>query len=294
MHFSVFAMFRRLLLLPLFTGPFLVADGADRTLAGSDLLQPALGAAVDAGSLAGVRLRLGGSRGGLEDLRTGRADIAVVAFAPDELPPEGEFRLVPFAYQVAVFVVNESNPVTHLSFSQLGGVFGDKEPTNHRQWGALGGTGVWELKSIAPNLVDDPNSLAVDLFKSTVLHTPVLKATINVQTDADELLRRLRVDDTCIGFFPRPLPDTSGVHVLAVARRDDDVAFGPTPENVATGDYALRLPFHLAFRPDRAGELGPVLRALLGDTVAAELERAGFMAAPANRRTEALAALAGR
>lgn len=266
----------------------LCGRSADLTVVGSDLLQSAMVHVLDDGQIGGVRLRLEGSRSGLDDLRSGRADFAVVAFSPDELLPEKEFRLIPLAYQVAIVAVSESNPIRQLSFSQLGGVFGEKEPTNHRQWGTLGGKDVWELKSISPSLVDDSSSLVVDLFKAKVLHSPVFKVTINVFTDADELLRKVRIDDTSIALFSRPVPDERGVHVLLVAQHDDDVAFGPTPENVSTGDYALRLPFYLVFKPERARELKPWIVALLGDPVAAVLSDNGFMPAPRNLRTEAV------
>lgn len=269
----------------------------DFTLVGSDLLKAALEqplAAAEATPGHTVRLRFDGSRGALDELRAGKADLACVVFAPDELPPQGEFRVVPLAYQVAVFAVTETNPVRQVSFAQLGGIFGEKEPTNHRQWGALGAMGPWEQKSISLQMVEDPDSLAVDLFRHTALNVPQLKPTILVQPSSAEMLRRVRVDDTCIGFFPRPLRDTAGVHVLLVARNDQDVPFGPTPENVHNGDYPLRLPFYLVFAPKDAAALAPLLDHLLGDTVAAALEAAGFVAVPANARHELLRTLGAR
>lgn len=285
-------MLRRIFLVSLFSG--LVATAAERVVVGSDLLAPALEDAITAGALPDSQLALTGSRSGLDELRAGKADLAVVTFAPDENLPDKEFRLVPLGYQVAVFVVTATNPIERLSFSQLGGIFGEKEPTNHRQWGSLGGKGVWELKSISVKLVDDPGSLAVDLFTATVLHSPTLKRTIRIGTDRDEMLRSARVDDTCILFLPCPLAESDGVKILPVAKRDDDVAFGPTPENIYAGDYPLRLPFYLAFKPEKTHELESTLRDVLGAGVAEALARHGFMPAPANVRGEAAASLAAR
>lgn len=283
-------MFRRLFLAALCTGLPLCATAADVTLAGSDLLRPALekplaGTSVGAGRT--LRLRLAGSRSGLDDLRAGRADLAVVVFAPDEPPPDKEFRLIPLAYQVAVFAVNDDNPVRQVSFAQLGGMYGEKESTSFRKWGGLGAKGVWAEKSISLNIVEDPDSLSLDLFRHTVLNTPQLKTTILEQPSVEELLRKVRTDDTCIGLFPRRLADAAGVHVLLIARDEKDVPFGPTPANIHTGDYPLRLPFFIAFNPLRAGELAPVAATLLSDDTAAALEKSGFVAVPANGRAEA-------
>ncbi len=290
-------MFRRFLLATLCTGLPLIAAAADLTLAGSDLLRPALAkplAGKDVGGGRTLRLRLDGSRSALDDLRAGRADFAVVAFAPDEPPPEKEFRLIPLAYQVVVFAVNDDNPVRQVTFAQLGGMFGDREPVNLRQWGGFGAKGSWAEKPIALNMVVDIDSLALDIFKHTVLNTPALKSTIVEQADVDELVRKVRVDDTCIGMFPRLLRDTTGVHVLLISRDEKDVPFGPTPENINTGDYALRLPFYVAFNPLRSGEVAPAVNLLLGDAVAAELEKAGFVPVPAKVRAAALRTVAGK
>ncbi len=263
---------------------------AEVKIVGSDLLRSALekplaGAKVDDARV--LRLRLDGSLGALDEVRAGRADLAVVAIASNEAPPEGAVRLIPLAYQVAVVAVNDENPLRQMSLEQLGGVFGDKEPTDHRQWGSLGLTNAWAEKSIVANLVADPDSLALDLFRHAVLHVPELKPTVAQQPSFDELLRRVRVDETCIGMLPRPLTDSDGVRVLLIARSDRDVPFGPTAENVHNGDYPLRLPFFIALKAERAVELAPVLERLLGDEVATALEQAGFVAVPAAARLHA-------
>ena len=267
--------------LPLFT------SATEVTLVGSDLLQAALEkplAGANAGAGRALRLRLDGSLGALDAVRAGRADLAVVAVASIEGAPESGMRLIPLAYQVAVVAVNAGNPLRQMSLDQLGGVFGDKEPTDHRQWGSLGLTNEWAEKSIVANFVEDSNSLALDLFRQTVLHVPELKSTVALQPSYQELLRRVRVDETCIGLFPRPLLDAEGVQVLLIARSDRDVPFGPTAENIHNGDYPLRLPFFIAFKAERAVELAPVVARLLGDEVAAALEQAGFVAVPGNAR----------
>ncbi|HLP01308.1 MAG TPA: hypothetical protein VK163_04730 [Opitutaceae bacterium] len=281
---------RPLLAALLFALPFPL-PAAEVTFGGSDLLRPALETALAGHALADrrtIRLNLTGSRDGLEDVRTRRADLALVVFAPDEPLPDKEFQLFPLAYQVVVFATNAQNPVRSATLAQLGGVFGEREPLNLRQWGDLGAKGLWAEKRISLNCVDDPASIGVDVFRHAAMTRPQLRSTILDQPDADELVRKLRVDDNCIGMFLRPLPADAGVNVLLVAKTAGakDVPFGPTPENVHTGDYPLRLPFYVAFDRARIAELRPALVLLLDDEMAKILENAGLVAVPVNARAE--------
>jgi len=135
--------------------------------------------------------------------------------------------------------------------------------------------------------VESSDSLALDLFRFTVLRVPQLKTTMGIHPNLDELVRRVRVDDTTIALFPCLPTDTAGLHVLLVARDDKDVAFGPTPENIHTGDYPIRLPFYIVFKPERAAELVGVVNTLLDEPVAVELTKLGYVPVPANFRREA-------
>ncbi len=266
----------------------------DWTIAGSDLAQSVLEPVIAGAAVQGsgtIHLQMDGSRAGLEALRTDRADLAVLVFPPQQALPEMEFRLVPLAYQVAVFAVNGANPARQLTFGQLAGIFGENESTRHRHWGSLGLQGVWAEKSITPNLVQLHETLTLELFKNTALQVPQLATTVTVHPTVAEMLRRLQIDDMTIGLFPFPPAEARGIHLLLIARSEREVPFGPTPENVHNGDYPLRLPFYLAFKPERAAELAPLLRVLLGDEVAAALEKGGFVAVPANARLEARRAL---
>lgn len=290
-------MFRHLVLAALCTGLPLIAAAADVRLVGSDLLRPALEQTLvdsKSGSERALRMRLEGSHSAMDDLRAGRADLAVVAFGPDEPLPEGEFRLIPLAYQVVTFVVSDSNPVRQVSYAQLGGIWGEKEPLNIRQWGDLGATGAWAQRSILPTMLDDPNLLAGDVFLHGVLTNPVFSTTVLKLSTVEELKLRVRIDTNCIGLFPGVLRDSAGLHVLLVSRDAADVPFGPTPENIHTGDYSVRLPFYIAFNPQRTAELLPVVGALLGDDVAVSLETAGFVAVPENARRALIRGLAAK
>ena len=283
------SMMRRAVHLLVFLGVASLAAGRDVRVTGSELLRPVLEPILAATVLPGdraIRGELTGSLGGLEALRGGTAELAVLAQPPGQPAPEPGYRLVPLGYQVAVFAVNEANPARQMNFGQLAGIFGENEPTRHRQWGSLGLQGAWAEKSIAPCSVDVRGSLALELFKNTAMQVPQLRGTLEVLPGTAALLKRVQIDDTSIGLFPGPLAETRGLHVLLVARGERDVPFGPTPENVHNGDYPLRLPFVLAFKADQTAELAPLLAVLLGDQVAGALEQHGFMAVPATARSE--------
>ena len=289
-------MLRRFLLASLLIGMPLAVCAGDLVLAGSDLLRPALEPVLANGAEAAhpVTLRLEGSHPGMQDLRAGKADIAVLTFAPNEALPDTEFRVVPLAYQVVVLAVAAANPVRQVNYAQLGGLFGEKEPSNHRLWGDLGAEGVWKEKSVTLGAEESSDTLGLDLFRFTVLREPQLKSTITFYRSLDELVRRLCSDDTSIGLFCHVPADTMGMRLLLVSRDEKDVAFSPTPENIHTGDYPLRLPFFVVFKPQRAAELSTVVATLLSEEVAAELIKQGYVAVPSNVRREALRELGAK
>ena len=291
-------MFRRSLFCLLFLLTARVLPGAPDgiRLAGSDLARPALEplvAGFNRGAPQPLVLGLAGSRNGLADLRAGKVDLALLAFGPGEHAATDGLRVVPLAYQVAVFGVSEANPFRQASLTQLAALFGSKDPANFRQWGQVVKENSWAGKTVALHAVANPTSLALDLFRYTALRAPQLKAAVTLHASAATALARLRWDETSLALLPGRPAEAAGIHLLLVSRREDDVAFGPTPENIHAGDYPLRLPFSVAFRPERTAELLPVLRFLFGDTVAAGLATADFVPVPENARRQALRELAG-
>ena len=66
--------------------------------------------------------------------------------------PRDEFNIYPFAYDVAVIVVNDSNPIDEISVAQLRGIFGSNEEFNLNTWGELGLSG-WGSRNIKRSLL---------------------------------------------------------------------------------------------------------------------------------------------
>ncbi len=79
-----------------------------------------------------------GSLPALERLRSDEIDLAIIAVPEDTDVPRDEFRVFPFAYDVAVIAVNQSNPINEISLASLGGIFGANEESNYTTWGDLG------------------------------------------------------------------------------------------------------------------------------------------------------------
>ena len=65
-------------------------------------------------------------------------DIAIIAVPVGKEVPRDEFRIYPFAYDVAIIAVNSNNPLTELSLSDLAGIYGSNEKLQFQHWGDLG------------------------------------------------------------------------------------------------------------------------------------------------------------
>jgi phosphate transport system substrate-binding protein len=261
---------------------------ADVRVVGSDLLGPKFSEALNAYSKrndAGVKLALEGSRAGLEQLQAGQADLGVLVFSPGEKPPEA-FVSVTVAYHTAVVVVPSSLPVTQITFAQLNSIYGDDSQSGLKRWNDLGVTGLWANRNILPNIPGAGGGITFDLFRYTVLKAPALKPTVGVQAGLAETLTRIRGDEGGMAIMPLLPANQPRLKTLLVARGTQDVAFGPTPENIHSGDYPIRLPVYLVFRKDAAKRLQPTLRYLLSEEALAMWESIHLVPLPIQARNQ--------
>jgi ABC-type phosphate transport system substrate-binding protein len=274
------------------------ATAAPLRIAGSDLFGDPFRKALAAdGARAGaeVTLELQGSLAGRQSLVAGRADAALLAQSPGavDLVPIG-CRAVPIAFAAAVVIVPEENPLTQITFDQLGGVFGADEPLNLRRWGELGLVDEWAARSISPVALGRRRCLALDFFAQSVMGGRGLRANLVQVEEVKLVLDRLAVDRASVAVVPLAPASGRGVRALLVARGAGEVAFGPSSENIASGDYPLRMPVLLVFRPERAAELGPIVGFFSSDEAAAAIEASLLMPLPAGARAGLAAAIGGR
>lgn len=277
---------------PLFLLPLLCAlslHAAPFKIVGSDLLSPALNRGLAAYAERNdreIEVSLEGSGIGLDRLRRGEADLAVLVFAPGTTLPSEEFVLLPVAYQTAVLAVRGSIPVSQLSYGQIGGIYGDSEQSNHRRWSEVGVSGPWSARSILPVAVSRQGGLAFDLLRSEVLKVNRLKPSVLQFNTPDEAIKRIAGDEGGIAVLPQPPPENSGLKVVLVSREDQSVAYPPTPDNLHNGDYPLRLPVYLAVRKADVTRLNLMLRFLLGEEALPVWNQAGLIPAPVQARNQ--------
>lgn len=276
---------------PLFLVLFSVINGvrAEVRVVGSDLLGPKFTEAVTTYSKRNdmsVRLTLDGSRTGLEQLRAGTADLGLMVFAPGEKPPEAPFTALPVAYHTAVVVVPASVPVTQITFAQLNAIYGDDAQAGVRRWNDLGVAGEWANRNILPNIPGTGGGITFDLFRYTVLTAPAIRPTVGVQANLADTLTRIRGDEGGMAIMPMLPANQPRLKMLLVARGAQDVAFGPTPENLHSGDYPVRLPVYLVFRKGEAKRLQSLLRYLLSEDAVPVWEAAHLVPLPIQARNQ--------
>lgn len=218
-----------------------------------------------------------GSLPALDQLRANEIDLAVIAVPEGSELPVEEFIMHPFAYDVAVVVVNQNNPINEISLPQLGGIFGSDEEFNFNSWGDLGLSG-WGSRNIKPLAGPAEASVTLELFKYSVFERGSMKSGVAV-VDASEIEALLSSDAASIGILSG-MPTNQNLKVLMVSSDSASPGFGPTSDNVHFGDYPIRLGFFIVYKQRDQARLKPVVRLLLGDVVANELESNQLMALP--------------
>ncbi|HBR94691.1 MAG TPA: hypothetical protein DEA90_11055 [Opitutae bacterium] len=228
-----------------------------------------------------------GSLPALDRLRSDEIDLAIIAVPEGSEVPREEFSIYPFAYDVAVVVVNESNPLDEISLSHLGGIFGTNEEFSFNTWGELGLSG-WGSRNIKPLAGTSEESIALELFKYTVFKGGAMKPSVAMVKDT-EIEDLLRSELASIAILSR-MPTKSSVKVLMVSSGSDSdaPAFGPSDDNVHYGDYPIRLAFYIAYNPRDAEKLRKVIRELFDDEVAKSLRENDLIALPDTVRCKLL------
>ncbi len=255
----------------------LIGFSANVRVVGSDLLGAEFGAALEVfAKRENLRLTtaFAGSRAGLEELKAGKADVALVAFAPDEKKPDESFVTLPLAYRIAVVVVPEHIEVTQISFKALDGAFGVGGAAGFSLWRDLGAGGAAAPLTVTTHvLAGNGDELSVDLFARTALRVPKLKSSVLRYDDFATLKARLSAEEGGLAILSYVPPVGGGLRALSVAKGDGDPAFGPTAENIHTGDYPLRLPVYVVYRGENAARLGSLLMYLWSDEAARSLAK---------------------
>lgn len=228
-----------------------------------------------------------GSLPALDRLRSDEIDLAIVAVPEGDELPRDEFNIYPFAYDVAVIVVNDSNPIDEISVARLGGIFGSNEEFNLNTWGELGLSG-WGSRNIKALAGTNDKSIALELFKHSIFKGGGLKPNVSMVKDT-EIEDLIGSDAASIAILSR-MPENSNIKVLMVSSGGDTYApaFGPTDDNVHYGDYPIRLAFYILYNKRDDVKLRSTIRELLNDEVATSLRANDFIALPDTLRRKLL------
>lgn len=228
-----------------------------------------------------------GSLPALDRLRSDEIDLAIIAVPEGTEVPRDEFSVYPFAYDVAVVIVNESNPIDEISLSRLGGIFGSNEEFSFNTWGDLGLSG-WGSRNIKPLSGTSDESIALELFKFSVFKGGGMKPGV-AMVKSNEVADLVSDDAASIAILSQ-MPEGGNVKVLMVSTDEsmDAPAFGPTDDNVHYGDYPIRLAFYIAYSKRDEDKLREIVRLLLEDDVAESLRENHLLALPDTVRRKLL------
>ncbi len=140
---------------------------------------------------------------------------------------------------LAVYV-HKDNPLEALSLPQVDAIFSKTRKgglADLSTWGQIGLAGAWQQ---APISVYGRNSASgtYGYFKKKALFKGDFKDTVKEQPGSASVVMAVTEDKNSIGYSGIGYR-TSGVKVLALAKKEGDPAYAPNYENVLSGNYPL-------------------------------------------------------
>lgn len=233
-----------------------------------------------------LQLDLHGTRPGLEALKERRVDLGLFFVPPGEAPPADALVSKVIAYYVAVVVVPEASPLRQITVPQLRGIFALSAGEAFARWGELNLSGEWTSRPIVLQALSSKFSLTFPLFQRVILEGGAPKAGLERFATPAEFDARLATTVNAIGVTGMGASPVAGQRALAIALSPTMAAYLPTPENLHSGGYLLRLPLYVSFRRESAQALQPLLKFLLSDEGMASLAPAQFVGLPLSVRND--------
>jgi phosphate transport system substrate-binding protein len=133
----------------------------------------------------------------------------------------------------------------------------------------------------------------LEYFRQAVLDGGPLRSGVRRYADAQALAAEFAGEGRVLAVAAAIPARGAGGKVLRVAAGSRSTASTPTPEHFHSGDYPLRLPLQLVFKPERRTVLAPVLEFLLSDEAARLLTGVDLVPLPAAVREETRRELLG-
>ncbi|MEN9633015.1 MAG: hypothetical protein RL077_1419 [Verrucomicrobiota bacterium] len=269
------------------------AAGAPIRITGSDLLGlPFIKACYTQAGQVGLSLALAldGSRPGLEELKLGRADLALVVLPAGEADRLVGWVVRPLGYHAIFAMVPAACPVEKVTLGNLRAVFGiqsDEAKGTRRYWRDLGAGGAWGeavLTLVAP---ENGAGITLEYFRSAVLGAQGLQAKVERFSDLADLRTFFLGESRALALGPRMPVGASRIKALRIAVREEDAGVAPSTETLQDGTYPLGLPLQVVYRSERARDLLGVFEFLFSESVAALLTRAEVIPLSAEVRGQA-------
>ena len=252
---------------------------------GSDIVGPvlrdaSLGSAKEASAEASYDMQ--GTYPAMPKLANGEADLGIIAVPKGSPLPEG-FVAIPILHHAAIVAVNGQNPIDELSVTQLKGIFA-KKSARIEKWEGIS-KNVAHLRAIQPMITNFTDNLVVEIFKNTALGGDDIGPWVNVLRDKREAVNVLGTGASVIMVVGKAA-DSQRVKVLPIASGKDsgEYAFRPTNENIHNGDYPLALTFYIVFKREKAELVKPLVKAMLSDDTAKNIDAGDFYSVPKNFR----------
>lgn len=258
-------------------------------MSGSDLLGPKVVAVLEARAREmgrEVKVEFKGSRPAKDQLKAGVSDIGLIVEQTDAEPWAEEWAAVTLGYFTTLVVASERLPIEQLSFADLARIFSAKSAVASTRWGDFGAPGVWGSVPVTGYSTLPSVGLSQVLFEYYVMNQAAFKGSIKRFETVDATIGAMLEDDGGLAIVPWVPRGRLKTKVLLVSAKSDQVAFGPTPENIHAGDYPLRAPIRLVFARARAAELLDWLRFWYSDEMQEALATVGVVSLPIAARNQ--------
>ncbi len=263
-------------------------------LSGSDLIKPYIADTLQSTSKKNdiqLNIKMEGTYSAYDDLKSGKADIAIVALPRSQKLPEG-LVAIPFAYQAAIIIVNSVNPIEEITTKQLYDIYSISTKTRSETWEQVGvkNIGLRNVMAITTSLADN---VVVELFKYTAINGMNIGQWVHIAENKAAIYNLIKANNSAIAVIGKPSKsDTNLVKVLSVAKTDEHgqktYAFKPDKDNIANGDYALSLPFYIVFEKNNVNKVKNFTKILLSDDIANKIDSSDFFSAPKNSRKKSI------
>jgi phosphate transport system substrate-binding protein len=194
---------------------------------------------------------------------------------------------LPVAVDMLALYVNRDNPIESLSLPQVDAIFSATRRCGFSQdvtrWGQLGLTGAWVNRDFA---LYSRNAVSgtYGFFKDNALCGGDFKSSINEQPGSSSVVQGVTESINGIGYSGIGYR-TSGVRVLPISAMDGAVAYEPTAENAASGDYPLARYLYVYINKHPNRPLDPLTREFVKMLYSKQgqevVDRDGFVTLPA-------------